>query len=99
MDIDPRATMGLGAFAGLIIGKFADFIIRKQVQRDDEIFKEAESIRKELREEVRSLREKIDKQDAEINTWRERYFDLSTKYQDLLAEFHSLKRHVESNNS
>jgi len=57
--------------------------------------KESTDIRQELRQEVKELKEQQCKMQAEIDEWRDKYYDLIQKYNEVMAENVHLASEIE----
>lgn len=74
------------ALIGTVFGgaglKGVEFLLgRKKVSVD-----EATSIRKELREEIKSLKDEIKRLDEDLDLWRNKYYELLEKFYKLQRE-------------
>ena len=63
--------------------------------KSERTFDNAVSIRQELREEVRILHANISKLQHELDRWKDRYYDLSARYQTLRLECQALRQSLQ----
>jgi predicted nuclease with TOPRIM domain len=76
----PEISASWLALIGALLGgsglKVIEYWLNKSKVKDDS----ATSFRKELREEVTSLREELRKAEAELDAWRDKYYKLMDEY-------------------
>lgn len=84
---------GFIALTGTLFGGAGLKIIETWLGRAKERATEAKSMREELRKEIDSLREQLDKADAEekrlesmVEEWRAKYYDLRDEHQKVVTE-------------
>jgi cell division protein FtsB len=80
--MDPAVLALIGTLCGGVGLKVAEhYLGRSKVKMDD-----ASRIRDELRLEIAAQREEIKALEAEVNKWREEYYNLRDKYIQLQTE-------------
>jgi len=75
-------TEAMVALFGAIFGGAGLKIIEQILSRNKVKLDAASEFRKELREDIQALREELRRVEAELDSWREKYYQL-------LARFHS----------
>jgi uncharacterized coiled-coil DUF342 family protein len=85
-----------GLFAGLVI-KFANKLLDGRRERFDEHIQ----LRKELREELDAVLERVDKLQEELDMWKQKYFDQVVLTNELKSDILKLTHKLEEykNNS
>lgn len=92
MDVAWIALIGT-VFGGVGLKVVDHYLSKNKVKIDD-----AARIRDELRIEITSLRDEVNKLEAERDKWRADYYDLRDKIADLQAQV-TLLRQIKNNNT
>lgn len=82
MTLDPGWIALIGTVGGGVGLKFAEHFLNKGRERIDE----ASRIRVELRDQIDDQRKEIDKLSVEVDSWREKYYDLRDQHVKLQTE-------------
>jgi predicted nuclease with TOPRIM domain len=80
--------------SALVSGVIVKVVDHTYVRREKS-FDDAVAIRKELRDEVHSLHRELKALQLELDRWKSRFYDLATRYQELLAECQTLRTELE----
>lgn len=75
--VDPTWFALIGTIFGGVGLKIVEKFLNKNVERVSE--------RKDYRDEIKELRERLDKVESEVDTWRERYYHNEEEIQTLRA--------------
>src|SRR6476620_2384675 len=83
MHLDPAWIAVVGTvFGGVGLKVLEHWLGKAKVKID-----EASKLRDELRIEITAQREEIKALEAEVDTWREKFYDLRDKYSELNTEY------------
>jgi len=83
MHLDPAWIAVVGTvFGGVGLKVLEHWLGKSKVKID-----EASKLRDELRIEITAQREEIKALEAEVDTWREKFYDLRDKYSELNTEY------------
>lgn len=83
---------GIGALLGILGLKLVERQFKWGAKRLDD----ATKMREELWSEVRSLREEMNRMDAELTEWKERYFNLQSEYTELKVRYEVVQEELNS---
>jgi len=77
-----------------ILGGVLLKVIEKKVSGHTDTVNTNFTLRKELREELDAVLERVDKLQEEVNTWREKYYEQLKLNADMRIELVKLKEHL-----
>lgn len=81
---NPELLVAAGGTAGILISKLLSWIVKRHLS-------EGAEIRKELRDEVRRLTEKIDQLNKHLDEWKDRFYRITEENVSLRSEINLLK--------
>jgi chromosome segregation ATPase len=91
LTMPTELLLALVGLAGTIAGGAGLEIVKRMFGLGERRLDDATAIRLELREEVTSLRNELRRVDAELDTWRTKYFEEVAQVHQLKAENHSIR--------
>lgn len=84
------------ALLGTIFGGAGFKIIEHWLSRNQRTDDTATKLRDELREEVKSLREELRKVEADLDTWRGKYYELMEQFLAVRADLETALRTIKT---
>jgi septation ring formation regulator EzrA len=90
----PEISPAVLALLGAILGGSGLKIVEHSLNRSKSRNESEASMRAELREEIKSLREELRKVQAELDSWRIKYYELQEEFIAARDEFSKALRQV-----
>jgi chromosome segregation ATPase len=83
------------ALIGTIFGGAGLEIVRRWLNRSKIRDDTATELRKELREELAGLKKELDDVEAELDAWKNRYYDLLQQFVSVKGQLEEALRHIQ----
>lgn len=83
------------ALVGTLFGGAGLEVTRRWLNRSKDRDDTATELRKELREELASLKKELDQVEAELDEWKNRYYDLLQQFVSVKGQLEDALRHIQ----